>query len=164
MNHTHPPIDHSSVTDLILIGTNTCCQSHFDESLLAKGVRVDISLEEEHVDMPYGVDFYVWLPTKDHTPPSPEKLAFGVQSLTFFIDHKLPCYVHCKNGHGRAPTLVAAYLIACQNMTVDEAIRFVQGKRSGTHIEPNQREALVEFQSSSSKLASRNVSNSPVMF
>lgn len=146
MIHNHPPIDYSVVTDFILVGTNACCRSHFDESLLVKGVRVDISLEEEHVDMPYGVDFYIWLPTKDHTPPSREKLIFGVQALKFFVDHKLSCYVHCKNGHGRATTLVAAYLIACQDMNVDDAIYFVQEKRVGTHIELTQREALVEFQ------------------
>lgn len=145
MNHHHPSIDYSVITDYILIGTNACCRSHFDESLLAKGVQADISLEEGHIDMPYGVDFYVWLPTEDHTSPSPEKLAFGVQALKFFVDRNLPCYVHCKNGHGRAPTLVAAYLIVHQNMTADEAIRFVHEKRVGAHIEPDQRDALIDF-------------------
>lgn len=153
MSHSHAPIDYSVVKALIFIGTNTCCQSHFDESLLAKGVRADISLEAEHVDMPYGVDFYIWLPTKDHTPPTPEKIAYGVQTLKFFVDHKIPCYVHCKNGHGRAPTLVAAYLIACQDMTMDDAIRLVQEKRARAHIEPTQREALVEFQSIARKFS-----------
>lgn len=145
MSHIHPSIDYSIVTDFIYIGTNACCRLHFDESLLAQGVRADISLEEERVDLAYGVDFYIWLPTKDHKPPSPDKLIFGVQALKFFVDHRLTCYVHCKNGHGRATTLVAAYLIVCQNMTVDDAIRFVQEKRIGAHIELNQRKALVEF-------------------
>lgn len=147
MSHSHSPLDYSVITDSIWIGTNACCQSHFDEPLLAKGVRADISLEEDHIDTPYGIDFFIWLPTKDHTPPSPDKLVFGVQALKFFVEHKLRCYVHCKNGHGRAPTLVAAYLIVCEDMTVDEAIHSIQEKRTRAHIEPEQREALVEFQS-----------------
>lgn len=146
MNHDHPLIDYSIVTDFIYIGTNACCRLHFDESLLAQGVRADISLEEERVDLAYGVDFYIWLPTKDHAPPSPDKLAFGVQALKFFVDHRLTCYVHCKNGHGRATTLVAAYLIASRQLSVDEAISFVVKKRSGAHMDPVQRKALVEFQ------------------
>jgi hypothetical protein len=146
MNHAGQRLDYDRITPLIFIGTNACCSTHFADELLEKGVRADISLESARIDTPFGIDFYVWLPTKDHTAPSPEKLAFGVDTLKFFTDNKIPCYVHCKNGHGRAPTLVAAYLISEREMTVDDAVAVVEQKRNGAHIEPAQRAALVEFE------------------
>lgn len=146
MSHDGQRLDYDQISPLIFIGTNTCCTTHFAKELLEKGVRADISLEETRVDMPLGVDFYVWLPTADHAAPSPEKLAFGVDALRFFVDHKIPCYVHCKNGHGRAPTLVAAYLIKERKMSVDEAVAVVRNHRSGAHIEPEQMRALADFE------------------
>lgn len=146
MDHHHPKLDYDRLTPLIYMGTNACCSSHFDESLLKKGVRADISLEEKRVDTPYGIEFYVWLPTKNHSSPMVEQLAFGVNALKFFADNNVKCYVHCKNGHGRAPTLAAAYFIAHENMTAEEAISFVKKKRSGAHIEPVQREALLSLE------------------
>lgn len=120
---------------------------HFEHELLAKGIRADISLEEEHLDNPQGVDFFLWLPTKDHTPPKLEQVALGVQALAQFMKDGIPCYVHCKNGHGRGPTLVAAYLIRTQGLTADEAIAFIKARRPTIHLEPSQREMLVAFES-----------------
>ncbi len=145
MAHRHQ-LDYSVITPNITIGTNACCSAHFAEDLLAKGIRADISLEETSIDSPFGVDFYVWLPTKDHEAPTQEKLAFGVAALGFFIDRGITCYVHCKNGHGRATTLVAAYLIGEGKMSADDAVSLVEKRRNGAHIEPAQRAALAEFE------------------
>ena len=54
-------------------------------------------------------------------------------------------YVHCKNGHGRAPTLVAAYLIREHGKSVDEALEIIKAGRPTIHIEDVQREALQVF-------------------
>lgn len=120
---------------------------HFEQELLAKGIRADISLEDEHLDNPKGVDFFLWLPTKDHTPPKVEQLTVGVQTLEQFVKSGIPCYVHCKNGHGRGPTLVAAFLIRTQGFTADEAIAFIKARRPAIHLEESQREMLVAFES-----------------
>lgn len=147
MTKQHPQIkglEYNYITDGIYIGTNQCCQTHFEEKLIKEGITADISLEEERVDAPFGVAFYVWLPVKDHTAPTPEQLDFGVFVLEKLVAMKRKIYVHCQNGHGRAPTLVAAYLIK-QGKSPDEAIEFIRVKRPSIHLEDNQKQALAEY-------------------
>ena len=142
-NHTFgiKGFDYDQINDDVFIGTNICCQVGFDRELLAKNVRADISLEELRVDAPTGVDYFLWLPTKDHEAPVPDKLAFGVQALEFLISRKIKVYIHCKNGHGRAPTLFVAYLMK-QGMEIDEAIQYIQSKRPAVRLHPPQLESL----------------------
>ncbi len=54
----HMPFEYDQVTEHIYVGTNQCCIVHFDESLLEAGIRADISLEQERLDTPFGVDFF----------------------------------------------------------------------------------------------------------
>lgn len=147
LNHAmgHKGFDYDQITDEVFIGTNMCCQFGFSKELLAKGVRADISLEENRTDTPDGVDYFLWLPTKDQKPPSPKNLEAGVQFLDFLIRNKIKTFLHCKNGHGRAPTLFAAYLIS-RGMEAEEAIRFIASKRPVIHLADEQKQALAEFQ------------------
>lgn len=147
MSIRHPQIkglEYNYITDGIYIGTNQCCQTHFNEKLRDKGITADISLEEERVDTPFGVEFYVWIPIKNHAAPTQEQLDFGVSVLEKLVGTKKKVYVHCQNGHGRAPTLVAAYLIR-KGKSVDEAIKFIKIKRPSIHLEKIQKEALIKF-------------------
>lgn len=137
-------LEYNSVADGIYIGTNQCCQTHFDEKLRQEGIEADMSLEEERVDAPFGVNFYVWLPIKNHTAPTQDQLDFGVSTLEKLVSLKKKIYVHCQNGHGRAPSVVAAYFIK-QGKSPGEAIEFIKAKRPSIHLEDTQREALVEF-------------------
>ncbi|MDP3965149.1 MAG: dual specificity protein phosphatase family protein [bacterium] len=143
-NSEHQLLDYNQITEQIFIGTNACCQTHFEKELLAKGMRADISLEEHHLDAPYGVEYFLWLPTKDHRPPSPRQLKLGVKALQDLVEESIKVYVHCHNGHGRAPTLVAAFFIS-QGQTVDEAIKLIHEKRPVIHPEQSQIEALRDF-------------------
>lgn len=147
-NHSdHKPLDYDDIIDGIYIGTNVCCQLHFDERLVKEGIEADISLEGEQVDAPFGVQFYLWLPVIDHTAPSQEQLEVGVTMLETLVKLKKKVYVHCKNGHGRAPTLVAAYLIK-QGESVEEAEQIITTKRAAVHLRDAQKEALQVFQQS----------------
>jgi hypothetical protein len=137
-------LDYNYITDGIYIGTNQCCQTHFDEQLEAEGITADISLEEDRLDAPFGVDFYVWMPVKNHTAPTPEQLEFGVSVLEKLVSMGKKVYVHCKNGHGRAPTLVAAYLVR-KASSPEEAEALVKSKRQSIHLESLQRAALHDF-------------------
>ena len=112
--------------------------------MLKRGITAGISLEEERIDATFGVEFYVWIPVKDRTAPSQEALEFGVAVLQKLIALGNKVYVHCKNGHGRAPTLVAAYLVA-QGRGVEEAIGIIKKQRPPIHLEPTQKEALIMF-------------------
>lgn len=140
----HPELDFNYITDGIYIGTNQCCQTHFDERLKKEGITADISLEEDRLDAPFGVDFYVWIPVINHTPPTPDQLEFGISILDKLISMGKKIYVHCKNGHGRAPTLVAAYLIS-KGQSPESAEAFVKSKRFSIHFEEAQRQALLDF-------------------
>lgn len=139
-----PTFEYNYITDGIYIGTNLCCQIHFSEELLKKGVSADISLEAEKVDSPFGVEYYLWLPVVDETPPSMGQFAVGVEMLKKLIDLDVKIYVHCQHGHGRAPSLVAAYLIA-QGKSVNEAINIIENKRPSIHLNDLQKEALEEY-------------------
>lgn len=139
--HPHNTLDYNVIIDGIYIGTNQCCQTHFDDGLVRDGVRADISLEEERVDAPFGVEFYVWIPVKNHAAPTKDQLEFGVSVLEKIIAMHKKVYVHCQNGHGRAPTLVAALLIK-QGKTTDEAIELIKSKRPSIHLTDTQKESL----------------------
>jgi len=144
----HPEIEKLEfdyIGDGIYIGTNMCCQVHFDEKLKSKGITEDISLEDKQVDTPFGVESYLWLPVADHTPPTPDQMEYGVSSIEKLVKLGKKVYVHCKNGHGRSPTLVAAYLIRARGMTRDEAEDFIKERRPSIHIEDEQKSALDIF-------------------
>ncbi len=140
----HVIFNYSQINDSIFLGTNFCCSGHFSQDLLEKGIRADISLEAERLDQPGGVDYYLWLPTIDHTAPTINALVLGVQMLHVMSQRKIKTYIHCKNGHGRAPTLLAAYFIS-QGQSVKQAIRTIAKKRPEIHIEPVQVATLEEF-------------------
>lgn len=137
-------LEYNYIADGIYIGTNQCCRTHFDEKLKQEGIEADISLEEERVDAPFGVSFYVWLPIKNHNAPTHDQLDFGVATIEKLVSMKKKIYIHCQNGHGRAPTIVAAYFIK-NGKKVDEAIDFIKTKRPSIHLEEAQKEALGEF-------------------
>ena len=138
------PLDYNYITDGIFIGTNQCCKIGIAEVLKNEGIAADISLEETQVDQPFGVEMYIWIPTPDHTSPTQDQLSFGVSTLTKLVSQKKKVYVHCKNGHGRASTLVAAYLIS-KGFTVEKAINLVREKRPAMHLQDNQIDGLTTF-------------------
>ncbi|MEN9558611.1 MAG: hypothetical protein RL141_980 [Candidatus Parcubacteria bacterium] len=132
------PLDYDQVTPTVYVGSNSCCWGHFNGELLAKGIRGDISLEEERLDHPEGIDFFLWLPTKDHAAPSRDHVELGVQTLLYCRDHDIPCYVHCKNGHGRAPTLVAAFLMRAEGISAESAVARLKAARPAVHFQEAQ--------------------------
>lgn len=142
--HPQNKIDFNYITQDIYIGTNQCCQIDFDEILEKEGITYDLSLEKERIDAPFGVVSYIWIPVENHQPPTQEQIEFGVSVLEKIVAMGKKVYVHCKNGHGRAPTLVAAYLIK-QGKTVDEAIDLIKEKRPTIHLEDVQVRALNEY-------------------
>lgn len=138
------PFDYSKINENIYLGTNACCQEGFSKELLNKGIEGDISLEFERMDRAEGVKYFLWLPVKDHYAPTQKQLDLGVLTMQFFMENGIKFYCHCKNGHGRAPTLVAAYFIYT-GMEVNEAVEFVKSKRPSIHLEDSQYRALEEF-------------------
>lgn len=133
-----PEFEYNEIDNGVFIGTNACCDIHFKKDLLENGIDADISLEAEKVDQPYGVKTYLWLPTIDHRPPSRENIDVGIDVLDTILTQGRKVYIHCKNGHGRAPTFYAAYLILKRDMTADNAVAHIMAKRPTAHIEESQ--------------------------
>lgn len=150
MKHGPLDLEYSKITDYIYLGTNMCCVTHFDKSLLKKGIKADISLEGEKQDQAKGVEFYLWLPTKDHTAPTQKQLNVGVALINSLISQKIKIYIHCQRGHGRAPTLVGSYLIST-GMSVGEAVSFIKKRRPTIHPNRKQITALKKFSQSLEK-------------
>ncbi|KKR14682.1 MAG: Dual specificity protein phosphatase [Candidatus Falkowbacteria bacterium GW2011_GWA2_39_24] len=137
-------IHYSQINNYIYLGTNNCCQLNFDKKLLDKGIRANISLEDERLDQPRGVDYYLWLPVIDDQSPSQEQLAVGTAFITELVANKIKVFVHCKLGHGRSPTLVIAYLIS-QGMTLKAAHDYVKARRPEVHLTKAQEVGLKKF-------------------
>jgi protein-tyrosine phosphatase len=138
-------LEYSYITDGIYVGTNQCCMVGFAEVLIDKEkIEADMSMEAERIDSAFGVDYFVWLPVVDHAAPKLEQLEFGVEVLNKWVSMKKKIYIHCQNGHGRAPTMVAAYLIN-KGMEVKEAIEFIKNKRPEIHLEDVQIKSLEKF-------------------
>ncbi|MBI2607862.1 MAG: dual specificity protein phosphatase family protein [Candidatus Doudnabacteria bacterium] len=142
IEHSKP--NFNQVTQNIWIGNNMCCQLHGSE-LIKLGFDADIDLEDTRAEEPPHTKIYLWLPTVNHTPPSMDQLAAGVAALKTLVERNLKVYVHCQNGHGRAPTLVAAYFVSL-GQSVEEAIAVIKAKRPAIHLQDSQIEALKEFQ------------------
>ena len=141
-HHGKLPFNYDYIEDGIYVGSSQCCIAGLNEVLAKEGVSVDISLQMESIDSPYGVDIYLWLPTKDLMPVSPDALSLGIAALAKLIDQKRKIYVHCQNGHGRAPMLVMAYFMIARGLSPEDAEALVSKKRPSVHLEKNQREAL----------------------
>ena len=141
----HVPFEYSRITPQIYIGTNQCCEGHFSSELLQKGIKGDLSLEGEKIDAAFGVEYYMWLPVKDRTAPTQQQFYMGILYLDSVLNMKKKIYVHCKNGHGRAPTLVAAYFVT-QGMSTDEAFAFIKKRRSTIHPNKQQVASVKEFE------------------
>lgn len=141
--------EYSLITDQIYIGSNMCigpnCPVHCTK-FKELGVAGEVNLEIERDESPSPcVDAYLWLPVPDHQPPTPVQLAIGTAAMNEMIQRGMKVYVHCEKGHGRSPTMVAAYFIRYENMTVDQAISKVWEKRPEIHLEEAQVKALEEF-------------------
>lgn len=143
--NNHQKFQFNQITDLIYLGTNLCCTTmpHI-KVLLDLGIKADIDLEEERQEQTPNIDTYLWLSVKDHYAPTQSQLDTGVIVIDSLVKNQNKVYIHCRNGHGRSPTLVAAYFIS-QGMEVDEAIEKIRSKRPEIHIREVQMEALNKF-------------------
>lgn len=111
------------------------------------GITASVSMRAEFDDTAHGLALkdHSYLPTEDNTAPSMEHLDEGVAFIQRVIDDEGQVYVHCGSGVGRAPSLVAAYLIN-QGVTLDEAIKRIQRVRPFVRILPDQIERLREYE------------------
>lgn len=140
----HAIFAYSEITPAIYVGTNLCCSPH-GAKLKELGVQIDISLEYERIEAPEGLGAFLWLPVRDHEAPTMEQLFVGTAVLAQAEERQIRAYVHCRNGHGRSPTLVIAHFIR-HGMNAQTAHAFVQSKRPEINLTATQEAALAEFE------------------
>ncbi len=139
--HGSDEFNYSQITEHIYIGNNQCCRIMLDELLLKEGIYADLSLEENIVDTPLGAKAYLWVPVINDTAPTTESVKLTNSFIKTNIEIGKKIFVHCQNGHGRAPTIVIAYLIS-SGMKFEEALRLVKEKRPVMHLDPLQENFL----------------------
>ena len=141
--------DFSKITEQIIIGSDLCgggvCLLHADQ-FKKLGVSVELNLSQEENELPpKEIETYIWLPVVDGYAPSATQLAIGISAMHEAIKNGKVVFIHCKNGHARSPSMVAAYLMKYQGLNLDAAIELIKEKRPESHIEDTQRKALEEF-------------------
>jgi len=145
VKHGKLTYEFNKITKYISIGTNQCCVAHFRSSLIRKGIVADLSVEKERLDAAWGAKYFLWLPVVDHSAPTHKQFLLGASFIKHCVQQKVGVYVHCQRGHGRAPTMVAAYLIGVKGMTPKQAVEFIKNKRKSIHPNKNQMAALKRF-------------------
>ena len=146
MEHMHIKMSYNRIEELIYAGNNMCCQGHFEEELLSKGISADISLEAENLDNPQGVRYFFWFPWKEDTAPILELIDVALDVLDDLMKRNIKTYIHCRNGHGRTTTFLAAYFIRKKGVSLDAALSIIKEKRPSGHLNEVQKQFLIEFE------------------
>jgi protein-tyrosine phosphatase len=142
--NNHIQMEFSEVADWLLLGTNLCCEPHAAR-LHELDAQIDISLELERTPEVQGLESFIWLPVPDHEAPTFCQLDVGTAVLEEAEAKGYRAYLHCKNGHGRSPTMAIAYFIR-KGMGSDEAEAFVRSKRPEIMPTDAQRARLKEYE------------------
>jgi len=143
-------LDYSKIIDFIYLGSDFCCgrncKDHAQE-FGKLGVKVELVLTEEEKEIPPDdLDLYAWIPVKDKTAPTNDQFDLGTSIINQAVVNEKIIYIHCMNGHGRSPTMLASYFIKFKKMTANEAMKRVIEKRSEVHFEEAQSQALKEYE------------------
>jgi len=143
-------LEYSEITENIYLGSDLCsprvCKLHEPE-FRKLGVTVEISLTAELKDTPTNnVAIYCWIPVEDKHAPSPDQFDFGTSVINEALLQKRKIYIHCRLGHGRSPTMLAAYFIRFQKTTPENALNLIKEKRPEVHLIEEQVEALNRYQ------------------
>ncbi len=117
--------------------------------LRQRGITAVVNLRAEFDDEAAGIapERYLHLPTADDYPPSLDELRRGVDFIRAEIRRGGAVYIHCGAGVGRAPTLVAAYLVT-EGLSADEAWDTIREARPFVRPKPAQVAQIKRFEES----------------
>ncbi len=135
----------SVVTPQLLLGGQHYPRGY--ARLRACGISAIVNMREARFsDVARGIggERHLHLPTIDNTPPSLADLQRGVDFVRGEIERGGVVYIHCAVGVGRAPTMLAACLIA-GGATPTEAIARIKAARPFVHLTPGQAQVLDAF-------------------
>lgn len=142
-------INHDEIVSNVHVGSVPITDADF--RLIVKegfGALVDLcedNKREKKTAKIFGLDYYgTFVP--DGCSPRLEQF----KDLTRWIHDRVKAgtkvYVHCHAGAGRAPTIVAAYLLT-QGYGLDNALNILEDRRRYYQVSGRQERGLAEFQS-----------------
>lgn len=140
-DHNNYVFNYNQITEHIYVGNNQCCILELNELLVKEDIYADISLEEKLTDNPIGVGAFLWAPIKNDTAPESDQVKVTTAFIKTNVDMGKKIYVHCQNGHGRAPTIVIAYLMST-GQSFEDALALIKEKRPTMHLDESQIEFL----------------------
>jgi len=135
--------DLSRITENIWIGSGVGMEAP-DKKILELHFDVDVDVEQYPREYIPGVKSIIVFPVAENEEISTEQLSLGSAILSEAVKLDLTAYVRSPAGRGRAPTLVAAYLITT-GMNVEQSMSFVRDRRGSITFSKPQEEALIRF-------------------
>ncbi len=140
----------SRITDNIFVGTSMCCTRHTEyhsQRMKELGIYADIDLRKGYDESPHFLEVHLKLPVEDTYPPSPFQTKIGVDLIDDVVKDGKKVYIHCQVGHGRSPTLAAAYFMLKEGLSAQDAVFKVKAGRPEAHPTDRQQEFLNQLDS-----------------
>lgn len=142
----YPFLRYSKISQEIFIGGRL---SRFGINRLrwAKIASV-LNLQSEVDDLALGmtIDGYEHLKLKEFEAISINDFLVGIEFLNKQIEMGRKTYIHCAEGVGRAPSMMAAYLMS-KGYSLSTALKIIEEKRPFINLTDDQRRSLQEFSS-----------------
>ena len=117
--------------------------------LLDHGISAVVNIRAERED---DIHFYhehqieyISYKIPDVAAPDPDTIDQAVQWMQHEIAAGRTVLVHCAKGRGRSATLAAAYLMADEGLTLEQAVKMLEEKRKLTKIEARHRQVLTTW-------------------
>ena len=141
----HIPLRYSRVTSHVYLGAQHGRGGL--KRLQEEGIVAIVNMRDESDDASNDLLLtdYCHVPVVDNTAPQISDLERGVAFIRQVIEQDDRVYVHCGSGVGRAPTMVAAYLMA-EGYPLEEAVDKIIDARPFVRILPDQKARLQEYQ------------------
>jgi dual specificity MAP kinase phosphatase len=117
------------------------------KKLKLMGITAIVSMREDSIynEAHFEGFKFLHLPTIDNTPPKMDDLIKGTEFIEAEINNNGKVYIHCRQGLGRGPSMVIAYLLK-MGTTFDDAFALVKSVRPFIHPTPKQIQRLKELE------------------
>ena len=151
IDHTHniifglPTLKRSKITAQLFLGGQYNLQGLTKLKELGVTAIINMRISSIYTLAHYQGFKYLHLPTVDNTPPKLEDLIKGAEFAETEIKNGGKVYIHCRQGHGRGPSMAIAYLLKI-GMTFEDSFNLVKSVRTINNPRPSQKERLKELE------------------